>query len=415
MLVAGAWILAVACWALFSKTTRPASVSAGLYVVYPTVAALVKGITVQRGGLVLVAVLGGLIASAVVAWCKFGVAARVLPVAAYAVGLSVFALFEVSTVPYAAFPFNKAQAFILLVVLPSVLLIALRQVEVDAIAVVLACVAAPLAISALLGGLNGLQFGPSQLDHFYQSNSVWFGRALALGVVACCLLVRRSGISRVWAPIGLLEVGGLITANKVGPVLGAAVGALVVLRLRTGIRLRQLLVGAIPLMAAAIVVPSTLASLYGAAAADLNGDQNASVRLVFLRQAYEMFRSHLLVGSGLGTFQAQDRGRAIFYPHNLVAEVAAERGIVGLVLLVILLVVAFRRRATPALPLAVCALVFAMSSGGLPENVEWPVLLATFVACSHKAQSKPPPPAPASRQPLRYVNSTRPARNPIGV
>ncbi len=110
-------------------------------------------------------------------------------------------------------------------------------------------------------------------------------------------------------------------------------------------------------------------------------DPNTEARAGYLRVLGPLFLDAPLFGAGIGGFAAAGAGE---YPHNLVAEVAAELGFVGVLLLLFWFGLALRGAArSPVLvTLVVSTSVFSLFSGSLASNPEFWMSTALAVAMS---------------------------------
>ncbi len=89
----------------------------------------------------------------------------------------------------------------------------------------------------------------------------------------------------------------------------------------------------------------------------LDEDPSANARLEAWDDAGELFQAHPLVGAGAGSFSVSGIGRFLRYPHNLVLEISAEQGLVGLTLFTVLVVTVLTRL------LSACAAIRRLPGG----------------------------------------------------
>jgi O-antigen ligase len=75
----------------------------------------------------------------------------------------------------------------------------------------------------------------------------------------------------------------------------------------------------------------------------VEADSSAVARELVWADAFELFVRHPWIGAGAGAVSTYGAGRDQVYPHNMVLEVAAEQGLVGLVILFVFLFATFRR------------------------------------------------------------------------
>lgn len=76
---------------------------------------------------------------------------------------------------------------------------------------------------------------------------------------------------------------------------------------------------------------------------DLTKDVTISARIKGIREGYRLFLNNLVFGKGLGAFNSSTEFRQLIkYPHNIFIEIAAENGIIGLIMFLLLLVLLIR-------------------------------------------------------------------------
>ncbi len=223
-----------------------------------------------------------------------------------------------------------------------------------------------------------------------QEYPIYLARSSADGLLIAIytILTARSAKLRLWAVAASpVLVVAMISAGSRGPVL-AFLFALVILIALTAVggqarrRLTQVAAG---LLAAAIIVPTIVpSSAAGRALSAILGGANglsSNGRAQLWSQAFTLFGQHPLLGIGTGGFSALNTEP---YPHNILLEVAAELGFVGLVVLLGFLVTTFVRlvslwRIVPGdqkldaailIALFLAALINAFFSGAIQDNQE---------------------------------------------
>jgi O-antigen ligase len=99
-------------------------------------------------------------------------------------------------------------------------------------------------------------------------------------------------------------------------------------------------------------------------------DPNNLSRPKFFIGAISQFSASPLIGAGLGAFASTGLD---LYPHNMIAEIAAELGLLGLIALGtwILLVVRASIRSAVLTALIVATLVFSVFSGNIAGEAEF--------------------------------------------
>lgn len=227
----------------------------------------------------------------------------------------------------------------------------------------------------LIRGLNAGALSPTIGGRYSltaEEHPIELGRDSAAGLLVAVyfLLSHASRYARAvsLASLPLLAIALLASGSR-GPVLGLAVGllSLVALTMRER-RNRNRLLGVVAAFAAAVaVVPSfvpahDIARSLGAFV--LNGSGvSSNGRSQLWHEAFSLFLRHPLLGAGTGSFAALDPVKV--YPHNVVLEVGAELGLVGVLALLAALWVTSRglirvlRSMTPVAPRVDTVLVLA--------------------------------------------------------
>ncbi len=223
-----------------------------------------------------------------------------------------------------------------------------------------------------------------------QEYPIYLARSSADGLMIAIYAIIASPSSKVrmWA-LGVFPVlvVAMIAAGSRGPVLAFLLGLVVLVALtaaggRARRRLTQVAAG---LLIATIVVPVVVpgsaagralsAILGGASGLSSNG------RTQLWSQAFTAFGQHPLFGIGTGGFSALS---VESYPHNILLEMAAELGFIGVMVLTGFLITAFTHmialwRVAPAdqkldvavlIALFLAALVNAFFSGAIQDNHE---------------------------------------------
>lgn len=251
-----------------------------------------------------------------------------------------------------------------------------------------------VSISAVIER-SGTVLGPSRY--------AWEGNLIAIGFVLACQfwLIRDT---RIVAVIGALAIAGVMFAGArqslvvlvVGLLASAAFWLAVGLR-RSGRRWVQsardrrvfIPVAAVLALGAAVVLSyAVLGPLVRLPNGQVtNPCQCVTYRVVevfsdpgghdvLVKDGLRLFAGHPLVGGGLGSFVGQVKGYQ--YPHNILLEVGAELGLVGLAILFLPLLAAGLRlirnayagqdtALTSLLALALCYFVVANLSGDAPS------------------------------------------------
>ena len=167
------------------------------------------------------------------------------------------------------------------------------------------------------------------------------GHAILIGLFLVLAGSTRRLRLAALAALPVLSVA-MIAAGSRGPILGLLAGAVVLLALASGVRTtRGRLFGAAcaavvaGVVVAQVVPESTIQRSLSTVLASSSGlDSNG--RSEIWSKTADVVREHPVTGIGTGGYAAVDP--ELVYPHNLPLEVAAELGVVGLLLLLALLV-----------------------------------------------------------------------------
>jgi O-antigen ligase len=113
--------------------------------------------------------------------------------------------------------------------------------------------------------------------------------------------------------------------------------------------------------------------------ATLGSDPNISSRASYLGTAAALFAQSPLLGIGLGGFAATGLDT---YPHNMLAEILSELGIVGMLIFIPWVILAIRGAMGSPILMALVATtsVYLLFSGSLASNVEFFMFTALAVA-----------------------------------
>ena len=212
-------------------------------------------------------------------------------------------------------------------------------------------------------------------------NPIQLGRESAQGLIigVYALIASRRGSLRALALCLSPALGvSLIAAGSRGPVLGALVGLVVLLALTLKERETRLrlvfFVGAGVAMAvlAAQILPGQSISRSLSFLTGSGSGLSSTGRYALWSEAQSLFVDHPLFGIGTGGFFAADGVN--HYPHNLLVEVAAELGFVGLALLLAFLVssaasVARARRVSSGEDRSAAAVVTALFAAALVNSL----------------------------------------------
>jgi O-antigen ligase len=294
---------------------------------------------------------------------------------------------------------EKLAVLVLTGLIPAAFLLVLTRAaaEISWPLIVIAALFSAVALIAL-GEYSPLY--PDRLSVF-GDNPIWTARAAFIGAIVLLFgpfpwLARLLGVP-------VLVVAGVLTASlgpAVGLVFGSLAGVVVALHQasRANRRVLPVAVGLGALFGIALV--AIVADVFSGSSSSIFSrlfvnDPNVAGRASFLAVAVPMFLGAPLQGVGIGGFAASGLSA---YPHNLVAEIAAELGVLGLLAYASWLALALRGalRSPLLTALVVATTLFSLFSGSIASNVEFWLFTAVAVALV-PIGSRPADKLPASR------------------
>lgn len=246
-----------------------------------------------------------------------------------------------------------------------------------------------IAMAAVISALAVIVFGeysalyPDRVSVF-GDNPIWSARAAFIGVLVL-IFGPFHWLARLVA-IPVLIFAGALTVSlgpAIGLVMGALAGTTVALyqMARANRRVMPAAVGIALLCGLAVV--GMLGDVFFSSTSLLSkvvfNDPNVTGRAAFIGAAVPLFLQAPLGGVGVGGFAVTDLAA---YPHNLVVEIAAELGLLGLLAYAAWLALALRgAMSSPLLTALVVATTFySLFSGSLASNVEFWLFSALAVA-----------------------------------
>jgi hypothetical protein len=239
-------------------------------------------------------------------------------------------------------------------------------------------------------------------------NPIWAARAVLTGGIIAVLGPFPVIVKIVVTPF--LVLAGAMTLS-LGPLVGMILGVIAGLTV-LAYRRDQSELGArrspvaVPLLAVAlgvsvvVVMSGALEGILG----PLGSDQNVAARSGYLEASLPLFLQAPLFGIGIGGFSAVG---IELYPHNLVAEIAVELGMVGLLALGVWVFMAPRAAASSPLllGLVVGTGAFALFSGSLGSQTEFWLFSALAVAAGRLSSG----PSHRSGSPSGATEPSRPS------
>lgn len=266
-----------------------------------------------------------------------------------------------------------------------------------------------LGFAALLSVEALGQLGNGQRLSAFNATTISISRAVGVAILILLFAVVIGRVSRRWqltAAAGMaLMMLVLVGTGSRGPLLVLGVTTLFTMGiafLKPGRRARSLLIVAILAITVAGVfvsglVPATSLERFSGLIDQEQGiDTSSQARLMVMQVAWHLFTTSPFIGRGTGSVSAFDVGRELTYPHNILLELAAETGIVGLglylaiVSMVLWQLLANWSQQTAASPLylallatIIFTLLNAMVSGDLNDNRDLWLFAGTAVAAIH--------------------------------
>ena len=349
----------------------PAFVLAGgLYLIGP-VGTVIRQAGLGLSTLALLAAIGAVFVTA--ALVTFPSAIRRLYVLAPLAALVALGFASVAWSTHPEYGLDKLAVWILAGVLPAAFIVILASARGGVQWGVVLAAALAVAAALLLFGGSSPEY-PGRISLF-GDNPIWMARAMFVGALVA-LFGNFPRIVKLMA-VPILVAAGLVTVS-LGPLLGLLAGAwagwIASLLQHRGRDARQtgwvtmgLLSGVVLLV---VLTDAVVGGERSILATMVLSDPNVIGRAVLLDTAVGLFLGAPVQGIGLGGFASLG---FLEYPHNLVIEVAAELGMVGLVLLGLWAALAFRGAlGSPLLvALLVATCVFALFSGSLASNAEF--------------------------------------------
>lgn len=233
------------------------------------------------------------------------------------------------------------------------------------------------------------------------------GLARTFGLAACAALYQFSstGHRRWLVATAAFGAPSVMSGNRASALALLVAATFVFIYVTRSIRLRFRLMGYVALAGiGATVVPAIRSGIPWFIEAALQVQLRSDSGVIYLADrdllvggALDIFRGHWLIGGGLGSY-SELTNFVERYPHNLPAEIAASAGIVGLSLLLLISVSAWRvgRQATSiqarmALAYALFGVTAAQFGGTFEDtpSVWLPLIVAAALCVRRRARPRP--------------------------
>jgi O-antigen ligase len=287
----------------------------------------------------------------------------------------------------------------------ALLLVLLRDVRWRG-ELLLRCLGVAVALAVVFAGIGFVEYARKELflnpkvvaanefDNYFRVNSLFFdpniyGRFLALVMIAVTTFVLwRRNVREVLIAAGVLLwlLAGLVTSFSQSSIVALLLGLAVLAAYRWSLRW-TLYVAVALLVAAAIVLAAAPAKLHFGLKGNGGSANNATTgRAKLIEGGLELFADRPLEGYGSGSFQTEyerhsktTAQNATSASHTIPITVAAEQGVIGLALYVVLLVVAllvlFRGagRSPPRIAIAACFAALVLHTFAYADFLEDPL------------------------------------------
>jgi len=220
----------------------------------------------------------------------------------------------------------------------------------------LAIIALAMAIDALLGYQSALLLDIEPAA--FGSDHIALGRACGLGlltIIAFLLPTERE----LWLRFGLWIVASLqllttFISQAMGPISSLVLSFLFffAISVRGWPRIRidrfALRLFVVTLFATIIIVLVLLQGIFPSLTYDMQnyltgGDRNVVERLSYYQTAYRQFSENPIWGIGTGEFKLVTEDYAYDYPHNIILELAAETGLLSVLVFITMIGIIFGR------------------------------------------------------------------------
>lgn len=336
-----------------------------LYLLGPISAgAAVLGYTLSPGGIVLLGIAPFPVFAAVARPRIMSALAQLLPIAL----LAALATLSLAWSSEPAYGLSKLSLWLTTCILPAAFIVLLARATTVSWRL-FAGIGFAYVVALILFGADTASY-PGRVTIF-GANPIWAGRAAVIVAI-----VGVFGPFKLPTRLVLLVTGtiGAVLTGSAGPLVGLVAGILsgaaVEVRGRGwgDWRSRLAWVSLLGLAAGLLVV--VMFGVLNTALDEALTDPNNLSRPNFLIGAASLFSGSPLIGGGFGAFASTGLD---LYPHNLVAEVASELGLLGLLALGAWILVVLRASIRSALftALTVTTFVFAMFSGSIAGDAEF--------------------------------------------
>jgi O-antigen ligase len=272
---------------------------------------------------------------------------------------------------------------------------------------VLRCLGVAVALAVVFAGIGFVEYARKQLflnpkvvaaneyGNYFRVNSLFFdpniyGRFLALVMIAVTTVVlwsRRRREVLIGACVLAWLLGGLVTSFSQSSIAALLLGLAVLAAYRWDVRATVYVTGALVAIAAVAVLAAPPSLHFGLNGSGGSTSNATSGRTKLISGGLELFAARPLYGYGSGSFETEykrhgrtrDAANATSASHTIPITVAAEQGIVGLVVYVVLLICAFAvlfrdaGRSPPRIAIAACLAALVLHTWAYADFLEDPI------------------------------------------
>jgi O-antigen ligase len=272
---------------------------------------------------------------------------------------------------------------------------------------VLRCLGVAVALAVVFAGVGFVEYARKQLflnpkvvaaneyGNYFRVNSLFFdpniyGRFLTIVMIAVTTAMLWSRARRdVLIGAGVLGwlLAGLVTSFSQSSIAALLLGLAVLAAYRWDVRATVYVTGALVAIAAVVVLSAPPSLHFGLNGSGGSTSNATSGRTKLISGGLELFADRPLYGYGAGSFEteykrhgrARDAANATSASHTIPITVAAEQGIVGLIVYVALLIAAFAvlftgaGRSPPRIALAACLAALVLHTWTYADFLEDPV------------------------------------------
>jgi O-antigen ligase len=185
------------------------------------------------------------------------------------------------------------------------------------------------------------RLGTGQRLSGFNATTIAVSRTVGVAIIILLFAVLMGRVSRRWqmlAGVGLLPMAlVMIGSGARGPLLtlvGIVALTAIVAIARPGHRMRSLLmVLTLGVVVAGVfasgLVPAPSRERFGLLFDQAGADTSSQARAMVMEVAWQLFTTSPVIGRGTGSVSAFGAGQEQFYPHNILLELAAETGLLG--------------------------------------------------------------------------------------